>query len=451
MSNRSRIATLFAVGISLLYMWLPFSALAQFATISAPPRRPISNFTVNGGLPQWQACRAKVIANSSNCTVLIIGESTPRGWGAMFVGTAADAASGAWPVQVAQQLQHIYGFNAQANSIAGSGNVGNIAAFTTYDTRVVTANNWAIYNGTCTGINMWPGGCGFSNQTDSTTFEFNPKDTTTYPSAPTVPTDTIDVYSLNVNVSVGFGVLSINVNGGSALGTINQDGSGATTETKTTFTTGVAPADNTWKLACTTKNTYGCFFDAIVVRNSLVSEASFINIGIGGATVALWNTAAGPQPNNPLAEIQNVYEPDLCIIQDQGNDQNAGTDITTYKTDLTNIINACKATGDVLIITSQPSEPGSGSNPYYDTQQTYVTAQQQVAAAANVPILDWWTAMCGTVSGSGSGSTCSRGGWLAGVAHGWNGSFNGLTQDVVHQGPYAYGTLASLIAQILME
>lgn len=40
---------------------------------------------------------------------------------------------------------------------------------------------------------------------------------------------------------------------------------------------------------------------------------------------------------------------------------------------------------------------------------------------------------------------------LAPTSTGWNGSFNGGTADNVHQGPYAYGALAALVAQILMQ
>jgi len=442
---------LFAIALSLLTAFAP--AQAQNIWVAVQARQLIPNFTLNGGLPHWQACRAKVIGGTANCTVLIIGESTPRGWGAMFNGALNDAASGAWPVQVAVQLRQIYGFNAQANSIAGSGNVGNMATFAAYDTRVVTANNWTIYSvGACSGNNVFAGGCSFeAAANDTTAFEFNPKNTTTYPSAPTVPTNTLDVYSLNVNLSAGFGNLSVNVNGGSSLGTINQSGSGAVTYTKTTITTGGTAVDNTWELTCTSAAN-GCFFDAIVARNSAVPEASFIDMGIGGATVELWATPTScNSPSCPLTAIQNTYKPDLCIIQDQGNDQSAGTVIATYKTNYEAIIAACQASGDALIVTSQPSNPAFSGNPTYDVQQTYVAAQQQIAAAMNVPILDWWTTMCGTVSGTGSGSTCSRGGWTAGIANGWNGSFNGETQDVDHQGPYAYAVLASQVAQILMQ
>jgi hypothetical protein len=435
---------------------LVFALSPALAAGFLPPfALPIPNFTVNGGLPKWKVCRAKVQANKGNCTVLVIGESTPRGLGAMFSGSSFDAASGAWPAQVAVQLKQIYGLNAQANSISGSGNIGNMAAFVAYDTRVVTPGNWTIQGGpTCSGATLFAGGCAFrAAASDTTAFQFNPGNITSYPSAPTVPTDTLDVYSVNVNLSAGYGVISIKVNGGASLATIAQNGAGPLTYTKTTVSTGSAAADNTWQLACT--SSIGCQFDAIVARNSAVKEASFINMGISGATAGLWATT-GPI-YNPLAGIQNLYQPDLCIIQEQGNDQDAPTAIATYMANYQAIIDACKASGDVLIVTSQQGQAGAacgscggGIIPYYDTQQTYVVAQRQIATTNNLPILDWWTTMCGTVSGSGSRSTCSRGGWTAGVANGWNGSFNGIAQDIVHQGPYAYAVLAAQIAMILM-
>src|SRR5580704_16583542 len=107
-------------------------------------------------------------------------------------------------------------------------------------------------------------------------------------------------------------------------------------------------------------------------------------MGIGGATVALWNTSTGAL-NNPLAAIQSLYKPDLCLIQDMGKDWGAGTAIATYKTNLTAIITACEATGDVLLVSSQPGEAGVGGQPTYDVQQTYAVAAQQVATSTNVP------------------------------------------------------------------
>lgn len=419
----------------------------------------IPNFTPNAGLPHWRKCRAKVIANAGNCTVLIIGESTPRGWGATWGGN--DAASTAWPVQVALGLRldcdnkRVTCINAQSNSFAGSGSVGSPAAFAAYDTRL-SMGTWSLsgwntpscYNS----ASLVVGGCSMVSTDTTSTFTFNPKNTTSYPSASAVPTDTVDVYSMNMNQSEGFGTLLVNVNGGSTLASIAQGGAGALTYTKTTVTTGVAAADNTWGWRCSVTNY--CLFDTVVLRNSAVSEASFINMGMGGATVENWNLSGNAY--NPLTAIQNVFHPDLCIIQDQGNDQDAGTVIATYKTNLTAIITTCQASGDAMIVTSQQGQPGlacgacaGGIIPYYDTQQTYVTAQHQVATATNVPILDWWTTLCGAVSGSGAGSTCSKGGWSAGMANGWNGGYNGATADPIHQGPPAYAILASQVAAIL--
>ena len=420
----------------------------------------ISNFTPNAGLPHWRKCRAKVIANTGNCTVLIIGESTPRGWGATWSGgTGSDAASVAWPVQVALNLRLICDnvtvtcINAQPNSIAGSGSVGPIAAFSSYDTRV-NVGTWIVggFANCYVSGNLFAGGCDFASTDTKSPFTFNPKDTTTYPSAPPVPTNVADVYSANVNQGIGFGVLLINVDGGTTLARIAQNGAGELTYTKTTVSTGADAADNTWNLKCSVTNS--CIFDTIVLRNSAVSEASFINMGMGGATVENWNISGAIY--NPLAAIHDVYKPDLCIIQDQGNDQDAGTAIAAYKTNLTAIITTCRASGDAMIVTSQQGQPGltcggcsGGVIPYYDTQQAYVVAQQQVATATNVPILDWWTTLCGTVTGSGAASTCSKGGWTAGMANGWNDGYNGVAADPVHQGPPAYATLAAQIVAIL--
>lgn len=518
-------------GLTALGIVLLLASVARGDGIYNPGGSAVSipNYTANSGLPKWKACRDnKVKANTGNCLVPVLGESTPRGYGAMFSVAANDAASGAWPTQVAVQLKQIYGINAQSNSISGSGNTGNMAAFVAYDTRVVAANAWTVFSaGACTGFNLYVGSCAFGAASNNTTaLQINPKNTTTYPSAPTVPTNVADIYSANVNLSLSFGDLSVKVNGGSTLATITQSGAGATTYTKTTVSTGSAAADNRWDLACTSAAN-GCLFDTIVMRNSAVSEASFINMGIAGATAGLWATTGNIW--NPITAIQSTFLPDLCIIQVQGNDQDVGTLIATYKSNLHSIIAACQASGDVLIVTSQQGLPLSalsapvtnstltcaanvvttttssphgmttGNTPWltvagvtpagyngsyqitvtgastftyaigacpgaetvpgtsvvvvppYDNQATYAAAAVAQAAADGAPVLDWWTTMCGTVAGSGTSSTCSRGGWTAGVANGWNGSSNGAAQDIVHQGPYAYGPLAAQISQILMQ
>jgi hypothetical protein len=61
--------------------------------------------------------------------------------------------------------------------------------------------------------------------------------------------------------------------------------------------------------------------------NSAVSEASMVNAGWDGATVANWNTSTS-SPWDPLPAIETVA-PTLCVITIYGNDAIAGTAVAT--------------------------------------------------------------------------------------------------------------------------
>jgi hypothetical protein len=59
--------------------------------------------------------------------------------------------------------------------------------------------------------------------------------------------------------------------------------------------------------------------------------------------------------------------------------------------------------------------------------------------------------MCGTISGTGTGSTASKGCWAAQAAA-WNGALNNQeTAEADHQSVAAYSALAVHLAQILVQ
>jgi hypothetical protein len=102
----------------------------------------------------------------------------------------------------------------------------------------------------------------------------------------------------------------------------------------------------------------------------LARHSSFIiNAGWAGSTVVNWN-ASQPGPADPIPTIETIA-PTLCIIMIDGNDAGAGTSIPTFTADKQNLITACKASGDVLLITSQPAPPSALS---YATLETNVVA-----------------------------------------------------------------------------
>jgi hypothetical protein len=321
---------------------LPFAALAAGlvtfgAPLSAQQATPafrvapaIPNFTLNGGLPKWQACRTKVLAGSANCKVLIIGESTPGG-GVAFAHVGNDQRSGAWPTQLAFILRQGYGLNAQSNSIAGNSNSEGAHGYAPAIDQRVTENSWVEYQSATQCPTIFSvGACSFENPTNSTAFAFLPTDTTTFPGNAPVLTDTLEVWSVLIGTDTT--VMQVNVNGGSALASISPGS--VNSFTHTIVSSGASPANNLWNIVCSNRGGFGigCFFQVLLARNSLVPEVSVINAGWAGATVVNWTTSNGV-PQDPLLAIEAIA-PDLCLIQDSGNDDAAGTNLTTYTNDM---------------------------------------------------------------------------------------------------------------------
>ena len=406
-------------------MNLKFTVLiaATFCSILPPmiaaegpsPHFAVPNFTLNGGFPNWKSCRAKVIANSSGCNVLVIGESSSTGHGSFFHENANDARSGAWPNQLAALLR-MSGINAQANSVTGD---NNIAPYMAFDTRV-TINNWKAYPGVFVlGGSAW-------TSTDTSAFTFNPADTASYPRAAPVRTDTLDVYWIGQTSARG-GTLTVDT-GGSPICTINT--AMPFQLTKTTCSTSLAA--NTYNLRCQNAN---CAFTTIVARNSRINEVTILNAAADGVPISKFSSNSG-LPWGPLTSIA-TYSPALCIIDDIGNDAGQQTPISSYTAFLTAIVTACKSSGaDVLLTTGLPY--GGNSSPI--TVEQYQAAVVAVAAATNVPVWDSLTTYGGTSAG-----------WTASMPAGWNAGCCGGGADIAHWSIASNVYEAAMISLMLLQ
>lgn len=397
----------------------------------------IPNYTKNGGLPKLQACRQKVIVNSpvTNCKVLIIGDSTPAGYGASFNAMGSDARAFSWPTALAAILSKPpYNLNSSATSILGSANAGTIGAYTGYDTRA-NAGTWSL--GSCTSGPCFGGSSGVFDNTDATSaFAFNPADSASFTSN-TVSSDTLDVIALTYS---GAGTLNISVNGGSTIGSINLDAANSFVEQTFSTTLGA----NTWDLKCSANFTAGCLFLMVRSYNSAQSEVSILNAGWSGSKTGDWvNT--GNTPWDPLSTITKIA-PTACIIDLLINDEIAGTATATVSTNSQTLITQCKNAGaDVLLVSPEPISPASVS---YATQQTYMALYRSLATSNNIPLLDVFATLCGATSGA----TCPNGGWNAGMGAGWNASAITTAPDVVHMSVAGYTpNFAEPIAQVLMQ
>jgi hypothetical protein len=406
-------------------------ALAQYVAASSNKNYvAIPNYNANGGLPHWQACRQAVINNTADCNVLIIGESTSIGHASFYNEDASDAHSGATANQLANILR-AYHVNAQTNSISGNQNTVASAAYGSFDTRA-TINGWCQAN--TTGFSYTFGGYHWL-ACDTTAFTFNLTDPS-YQALATTPvkTDTLDVYYLGE----GGGTLTVDT-GGSPICSINTS-SASPTFNKTSCSTTLAA--NTYNLKCSTAFT--CFWNTIVARNSAIKQVSIINGAFDSATVEQYTTATSITgctsgcPWDPLPVIKQ-FAPALCIVMDIGNDQQNNTPIPTYTSNLTNIVNACKSSGDVLLMTGFPSTlPGPpGGSPY-------VAAALGVASATNSPVWD-------TIAAYG-GYTDTVSGWYSmGMNAGWNGVNNGGTPETAHWSSASNVYQATILSMILLQ
>jgi hypothetical protein len=411
-------------------------ALASIVEVSAQAvttnRSPVvtPNYTQNGGLPRWQACLARVKAGTGSCTILVMGESTPAGYGCAYQATAANYSRAcSWVAQLAQTLYQEYNIATSYNAIMG-GAWGNQSAggYVAYDPSVTFGASWTFDTS-----RFVVGGNPFLQGTSNTsTLDFNPTNSTAFPSNPAVQTDSADVYTLSY--IAGNNTLDVSVNAGATITSITDPGNGTINKTTVSTTLGT----NTWKLKCATLG-FGCYVQGMVAYDSTVPQVKVVNGGWGGSLISGWVTNV-----NGFDALQTIaaMAPDLCIAQIAGNDAGAGTNVATYIADYETLVDACQsAGGDFLVVNSQPANPAVVT---YATAQTYAAAGQTVATAKNVPIFDWFQYLCGW-----NGSTCAKGGWTAGMGAGWNAECCTNAADAAHNGGALYGILGRYVAQIL--
>jgi hypothetical protein len=408
--------------LAALVFYFAASALASAQIINPTGGgSSIPNFTANGGLPHWQACRNQVKAGTvTQCNVIIIGESTSTGHGAFFNGTANDAHAGAAANAIARNLTAA-GIFTETNSIVAD---SSISPFGTYDTRA-TINNWNNNTGFFTlGGNDW-------QNNDTGNFVFNPCDNTTFPENQCQSTDSFELYyslSSPLNISNG-ATLFCTVSNTATTGWIHE------ICPKTTL------GANTYNLACSSAAADACAFVAIHAFNSNSGRVTIWNGAADGATIVNFgNTAFGAFGAPGLIE---QIAPVLCIFMEWENDglSNPQTTLANFNSNYATVINACKASGDVLLTTGKPA----GTAPSPITSQQYQQAIVALASANNAPIWDSLTAY-----GAGNPANFVAA-FASGVPIGWNAGPQTGPSDADHWSVGSNGYDAGVMSQILLQ
>lgn len=123
--------------------------------------------------------------------------------------------------------------------------------------------------------------------------------------------------------------------------------------------------------------------------NNSGSKLFLNNVGWGGSTAADWVQATGGG-TRPLLAIPHMA-PDFGLINLNINDMFAGTSISTWKSNVQQIIDAVKQSGDCALMTSNPlntTKYGSEAS-----QAPFFQAVRDLAAANNIPCIDLKTQM----------------------------------------------------------
>ncbi len=195
------------------------------------------------------------------------------------------------------------------------------------------------------------------------------------------PTTMVDTFIITYVINSGLGVISASVNGATP---VTQNTNGASGWGQKTITCPLGA--NTLTIKWSSGGLIAIV--GIEAYNSQKKWVSIVNAGWGGAKAS--QIAANPGGNtwNPLPMISNI-SPDLTIINIGINDWNAATSVGTYTSQMQSIITQALTTGDVILVTPNPSNPSGNAS--QATQQLYITAIYTLAATNSLLLIDVWS------------------------------------------------------------
>lgn len=341
--------------------------------------------------PTFQAAVTNVIANTGNCRVLIIGDSTSYGVGSAAF-QAGNAYQSSWPHLLAA-LFNSHGIPSQeglASSYRASGGQG--------DNRWTNTGSWAY---------MLGGSQGFGGSLTTTTGDVGAALTFNQP-------------GLVIDSARGY-FAADPVRGACTL----QVGTGATVAVNTAVTaaplvsgiatSGTTPAVN--NVVVNTTNTSPVALSALELMNSTGSYLYVCNAGIGSSTTTNWVSSDSIDARSSDAFIR-AFAPDLTIINLGINDAIVANSPTIVSRNITTIAHNAAISGDVLLTTNFISNQG-----YRTYERLYA---QQLRANFAYPMLDLQARSANYV----------QLGWMNG--------------DGVHFLGQAYSDLAATVFQALM-
>lgn len=304
---------------------------------------------------RWRAARGKVMAGVSNARLLCVGNSITAGEFATGSASGNNLASKSYPTQLAQ-LMTAQGLNSSWQSWIGG---QNFTDFNAADSRIVMGG-WV--NG---GLGTFGGNSLLLPQLTGPLMSFTP----------TTQVDTVILLGVRSQHST----VNVAVDGGGTLTTFDPfTGASGAISISTPIALGSLGSHAIQLSAPTAAN--NIFMDGMIAYNSAVPEVTVLRGGWIGALISAFNSSTSTWP---YTDGVKAVAPDLSLIAVTRNDCTNGTPIASFIGNYQILINACIASGDVILVI----EPMGNVAPAIYAQ--YVQAVYALAASNNCPVVDF--------------------------------------------------------------
>lgn len=339
------------------------------SSTAVPPSSAASNYNNSTAIliPTLRAAFARVKGGLGNGRIVWIGNSVPFGVGSNGT-TSGDCYPLSSPTQFAKML-NAAGINAHSNGRIGGGDPasqninGNDSRFAFTGSAALLSSPFGLGGG-IPAVGPTAGNIAFT---------------------PVDPVDNFDTWYYQNPSNISF---SLDINGGSAT-VINSSGTAGIIKVNKAGTLGKNTLNFKYSSGAGQAD-----FAGMEARNSAISSIAVLNAGWPGSNSTQWTDSSAFYS---ILTALPQFGQDATFIQGSINDWRLGTSLTTFKSNIQLAITAGKAansgTGDVVLITDPPSNPGFNLAPSLAVQQTFVQALYDLAAFNNIPIIDSFGAL----------------------------------------------------------
>lgn len=308
-------------------------------------------------LPKWRAALLRAKKGGGFAKIACVGDSIT--WGVSAGSDAiTNAKANSWPSLLAQMLT-LRGVPASSQSFLGQSTLSSTAQVSQSDPRLTVPASWRL-------LEFSIGGALLASGTASAPIAFTP----------TTKVDTFDVYYVN---NATLGTLSAQIDNGNAF-IVNTGSAGPIGKlTLTAVSAGTHTLHLNWQSGGVV------FVIGADAYNSKLDKVHIWNLGVSGSTAANWVSNLGAGNYAALNALQTLA-PDLTIISLGANEWLNNVSPATYVANMQTIIDAARATGDVILVAEPPSRPMGSATP--EAQFAIYQAVQRLALVNHLPLVD---------------------------------------------------------------